>query len=334
MSTIELFAIGNAIVDQEFQVSDAFLAQQQLQKGTMQLTDGTTQAQLHDQLHATQQYKGQASGGSAANTTFAFAALGGKAFYGCRVGQDRLGQLYLNGLNEAHIATAQQSICEGVTGTCMVLITPDTERTMHTFLGTTADLSIQEIDYDTLAQAKWLYIEGYLSTSDSARQAVLKAREVAKASNLQVALSLSDPAMVQYARAGLEELLADGVDLLFCNEQEALLFTDTKHVNDAVTQLLQKNKTVVVTLGENGTLVATQNETFHLEGRKVQAVDTNGAGDAFAGAFLYALQQGQTLEQAAELAVLISSEVVTQFGPRLSLEKYAKLAQKLPTDVV
>ncbi|MEB3766549.1 adenosine kinase [Acinetobacter sp. MD2] len=333
MSSLDLFAIGNTIIDQEFQVSDVFLAEQNLQKGTMQLTDGDTQTALYQRLTESQIYKGQASGGSAANTTVAFAALGGRAFYGCRVGEGEAGQFYINGLNDVGIRTAEQSFCEGVTGTCMVLITPDTERTMHTYLGTTADLSINEIDYVALAHAKWLYIEGYLSTSDSARHAVLKARTIAKQNKIQVALSLSDPAMVQYARAGLTEMLAEGVDLLFCNEQEALMFTQQNQLDDAVAALLECNTTVVVTLGVKGALVATQNEKIYVKGRKVQAVDTNGAGDAFAGAFLYAIQRGFDVEQAAELAVLISSEVVAQFGPRLPIEKYAKLLQTMEVDL-
>ncbi|MEB3754201.1 adenosine kinase [Acinetobacter sp. MD2(2019)] len=333
MSALDLFAIGNAIIDQEFQVSETFLIEQNLTKGTMQLTDGDTQANLYQNLMAHQVYKGQASGGSAANTTVAFAALGGRAFYGCRVGQGEAGQFYLDGLSEVGIGTAQQSICEGVTGTCMVLITPDTERTMHTYLGTTADLSVDQIDYATLAQAKWLYIEGYLSTSDSAREAVLKARQVAKQHQIKTALSLSDPAMVQYARAGLEEMLAEGVDLLFCNEQEALLFTQQGTLDAALEQLLTYNNTVVITLGEKGALVATSAEKTYVDGRKVKAVDTNGAGDAFAGAFLYAVQQGFDLEQAAELAILISSEVVAQFGPRLAVEKYARLLKTMELDL-
>lgn len=333
MSKIALFALGNALIDQEFQVSDDFLATQNLQKGTMQLADGEAQTRLYTNLQASQTYKGQASGGSAANTTVAFSALGGRAFYGCRVGHDELGQIYLDGLNEAGIFTAQQSISKGVTGTCMVLITPDTERTMHTYLGITAELSVDQIDFQPLEQAQWLYIEGYLSTSDTARHAVAKAREIAKANNVKIALSLSDPAMVQYARAGLTELLADGVDLLFCNEQEALMFTETADLDAALQVLLQNNQNVVITLGAKGALVASQNEKIHVEGRKVKAVDTNGAGDAFAGAFLYAIHQGSNLEQAAELAILISSEVVAQFGPRLAIEKYARLQQSIELDL-
>lgn len=328
MATVDLFAIGNALIDQEFKVSDDFLTEQNLQKGTMQLTDGVTQAALYQNLQATQQYKGQASGGSAANTTVAFSALGGTAFYACRVGNDDLGQIYLNGLNDAGIQTTTKSISEGVTGTCMVLVSEDSERTMHTFLGITAELTDAQIDFEPLKTAQWLYIEGYLSTSDTARQAVKQAREIAKAHGVKIALTLSDPAMVQYARTGLDELIADGVDLLFCNEQEALMYTETDHIDAALAKLKTLSTHVVITLSAQGALISTDTETFKVAGREVIAVDTNGAGDAFAGAFLYALNANLGFKAAAELAVLISSQVVAQFGPRLAVADYPALLEQ------
>lgn len=332
MANVDLFAIGNALIDQEFKVSDEFLIQQNLQKGTMQLTDGETQAQLFQNLKDSQVYKGQASGGSAANTTVAFSALGASAFYGCRVGNDELGSIYLDGLSNAGIQTSKKSISEGVTGTCMVLVSPDSERTMHTYLGITSELTDTQIEFEALKTAKWLYIEGYLSTSDTARLAVKQARQIAKDNQVKIALTLSDPAMVQYARTGLEELLDDGVDLLFCNEQEALMFTQTDSIETALEKLKALSNTVVITLGAQGALVAATDTTITVSGRPVVAVDTNGAGDAFSGAFLYALNAGKDLQTAAELAILISSQVVAQFGPRLEVSDYAKLLNEFQVE--
>ncbi|WP_326518107.1 adenosine kinase [Acinetobacter sp. CAAS 2-6] len=325
MATVELFAIGNALIDQEFRVSDDFLVQENLQKGTMQLCDGETQSALYQHLKATQHYKGQASGGSAANTTVAFSALGGKAFYGCRVGNDDLGEIYLEGLKEAGIQTTAKSISDGVTGTCMVLISEDSERTMQTFLGITAELSATQIDFEPLKTAKWLYIEGYLSTSETARQAVREARQIARAHGVKIALTLSDPAMVQYARAGLDELLDDGVDLLFCNEHEAMMYSQTDNVEDALAKLQTISQITVITRSEKGAVIATPEGKFGVAGRSVKAVDANGAGDAFAGALLYGLTAGFSDQASAELAILISSEVVAHFGPRLALSDYSRL---------
>ncbi|ENX01582.1 hypothetical protein F899_01549 [Acinetobacter sp. CIP 101934] len=327
MANVDLFAIGNALIDQEFKVSDDFLTAHNLQKGTMQLTDGETQAALYENLKTTQNYKGQASGGSAANTTVAFAALGGSAFYACRVGNDDLGQIYLDGLNEAGIQTTTRSISEGVTGTCMVLVSPDSERTMHTYLGITAELTDVQIDFTPLKTAKWLYIEGYLSTSETARHAVEQARTIARASDAKIALTLSDPAMVQYARAGLDEMIADGVDLLFCNEQEALMYTETETLEAALIKLQEISQHIVITLSAKGALICNEGQNFTVPGRAVTAVDTNGAGDAFAGAFLYALNAGLGWKVAAELAILVSSQVVSQFGPRLAIADYAALLE-------
>lgn len=327
MANVDLFAIGNALIDQEFKVSDKFLTEQNLQKGTMQLTDGDTQAQLYKNLKASQSYKGQSSGGSAANTTVAFSALGGSAFYACRVGNDELGSIYLNGLNAADIHTTSKSISDGVTGTCMVLVSDDSERTMHTYLGITAELTAEQIDFEALKTAKWLYIEGYLSTSDTARVAVKQARQIAREHGVKIALTLSDPAMVQYARAGLDELLDDGVDLIFCNQQEAMMYTETDSVEAALTKLKLLSHDVVITLSEKGAIIANTEQHIHVAGRKITAIDANGAGDAFAGSFLYALNSGLSLQLAAELAILISSEVVAQFGARLEVADYAKLLQ-------
>lgn len=329
MMTVDLFSIGNALIDQEFKVSDDFLTQHNLQKGTMQLADAQAQFTLYNNLTQTQNDMGQASGGSAANTTVAFSALGGRAFYACRVGHDELGAVYLSGLNEAQIQTSSLSISEGVTGTCMVLISPDSERTMHTYLGTTAELSVAQIDFEPLKTANWLYIEGYLSTSPTARLAVQTAREIARKNQVKIALSLSDPAMVQYARDGLDEMIADGVDLLFCNEQEALMYTCSQNLEDAIVALKKISQHIVITLGAKGAYIVDENTQIHVQGRQVVAVDTNGAGDAFSGAFLYGINQGFDLQQAAKLAILISSEVVAQFGPRLATARYAELLAQL-----
>lgn len=326
---IDLFSIGNALVDQEFKIQDDFLAKHQLQKGTMQLANAEQQVALIADLTATQQAHGLTSGGSAANTCVAYSALGGQVHYACRVGADELGKLYLRGLEQAGVDTTTLAIAnEGTTGTCLVMISPDAERTMQTYLGTTAELSVAQVDYTRLETAKWLYIEGYLSTSDSARVAVKQARKVAKEHGVKIALTLSDPAMVEFARAGLDELIDDGVDLLFCNQHEAMMYSKTNSVEEALQALLKISQTVVITLSEKGALVGTAQGSFTVAGRTVNAVDANGAGDAFAGAFLYAIQQGESLETAAKLAILISSEVVAHYGARLEIAQYQALQQQ------
>ncbi|KAA8734408.1 adenosine kinase [Acinetobacter qingfengensis] len=329
MSAVELFSIGNALVDQEFLVNDQFLVNAGLAKGTMQLCDAQQQQQLVEHL-VKASHKGQASGGSAANTTVAFTALGGSAFYACRVGNDALAEFYLDDLQKVGVKTASSSLSEGQTGTCIVMITPEGERTMYTHLGITAELSPQQIDYVPLKQASWLYIEGYLATSPTAHQAVLQARTIAKQHQVKIALSLSDPAMVQYAREGLDILIAEGVDVLFCNEQEALMYTKAITIEQASEALLNIAQTVVITLGNKGALIAKAGQTIQLVvGESVEAIDSNGAGDAFAGGFLYALSNNKTPEQAAKLGNRVAAQVVSQYGPRLTQAQYQQIAQQI-----
>lgn len=326
--SVDLYVIGNALVDLEYSVDDQFLQQHQLLKGTMQLAEQSAQQQLLTHLNQDYHAQEQASGGSAANSAVAYTAMGGSAFYACRVGNDDFGRFYLNGLSQAKVQTSSSSMSEGETGTCVVLVTPDSERTMQTYLGITAELSTAQIDFEPLKTAKYLYIEGYLATSPTARAAVKHAREIANRSNIKTAITLSDPAMVQYARDGLDDLIDAGVDLLFCNEHEARMYTNTDAMPDTLATLLKLSKTVVVTLSEKGALIATQTgESIQIEAVPCKAIDTLGAGDAFAGAFLYGLSKGYTLQNCGNLAAATASQVVSQYGPRLSVEQYQAILQ-------
>ncbi|MFB2537844.1 MULTISPECIES: adenosine kinase [unclassified Acinetobacter] len=328
MQNLQLFSIGNALVDQEFLVSDDFLAEIGVQKGTMQLVDADMQQKIIAKL-AEAEHKGQASGGSAANTTVAFSALGGQSFYACRVGDDELGQFYLNDLQQVQVKTTEKSISQGTTGRCVVLISPDGERTMCTYLGITAELSDAQVDMQALKSAQYLYIEGYLATSSTAQAAVTQARQIARDHGLKIALSLSDPAMVQYARDGLNVLLGDGVDVLFCNEQEALMYTQSDDLEQAVAALLQQAKQVFITLGAAGALYADASQQLRMPTIHVDVKDSNGAGDAFAGGVLYGLVNGFDIEKTMTLGNHLASHVVAQYGPRLSLQGYQDVSKAI-----
>ncbi len=329
--SVELYGIGNALVDQEYAIHDDFLTKTGLTKGTMQLAEQETQQKLSAALNAHTSSAGQVSGGSGANSVYAFSALGGQAFYACRVGHDDLGKFYLNDLAAGNVKVSPMSEGQGTTGTCLVLVTPDGERTMHTFLGITTDLPIDQVDLAPLENAEYLYIEGYLATSQTARDAVRSARlhALRKNSSTKIAISLSDPAMVQYAREGLVDLIGEGVDILFCNEQEALMFTNEKTVDDAIVALEQLSKLVVVTLGAKGAMIGFQNARIAVPPQFApQVLDTNGAGDAFAGSFLFGLSRGFSLERCGSLATAVSSTLVGQFGARLRREQYASILEK------
>lgn len=329
----DVYGIGNALVDKEFEVTDTFLAEHGIEKGLMTLIDEDKQHQLLNGLIDTFGLKKRASGGSAANTIVAISQFGGNAFYACKVANDEAGEFYMNDLHAAGVDSRLDQVrnqCEGVTGKCMVMVTPDAERTMNTYLGITADFSDAELHFDELQQAQYLYIEGYLVTSDISRAAALKAREVAREHGVKTAMTFSDPAMVTYFKDGISEMLGDGVDVLFCNQEEAMTFTGTEDLEAAIAGLQPLAKKLVVTLGSKGALIIDGDTRTEIAANTVEAVDTNGAGDMFAGAFMYGLTQGMDDAQAGKLASLAASRIVTVFGARLSKDDHADvLAQTI-----
>lgn len=325
-----IYGIGNALVDKEFEVSDEFFAEAGIQKGVMTLIDAEQQEQLLQQLLNTHPLKKRACGGSAANTIIGASYFGAKTFYTCNVANDEAGDFYVQDLTNAGVDTNMHGDRDnGVTGKCLVMITPDAERTMNTYLGITSDLHAKHINEDALAQSEYVYIEGYLVTSDTSRAAAIQVRELARRHGVKVAMTFSDPAMVQFFKDGLLEMLGDGVDLLFCNEQEARLMAGSDNLVDAIAGLKKIAQTFAVTLGSKGA-IAFDGKTLHnIAPHQVTAVDSNGAGDMFAGAFLYAITHGYDFATAGRLASAASAQVVSQFGPRLEAHQHEPLKQYL-----
>lgn len=326
MHGYDLYGLGNALVDTEYHVTDAVLAALGIEKGMMTLIDDDRLQTLDAFLQANAELKKQASGGSAANTLIAAANFGAEVFYSCKVATDALGDFYHSDLVASGVTTNLHEIStEGTTGRCLVMVTDDAERTMNTYLGITGDLGPHEVDHEALRASKMVYIEGYLASADSARAAAIKARELAEAAAIPVAFTFSDPAMVTYFSDAVAEMIGTGVDLLFCNEQEAMTWTQTTTPEAAFDRLGNTARTWVCTQGARGATVFDGHSRIAIPGRSVKAVDTNGAGDMFAGAFLYGRQQGWSFEHAGRFAVYAASHLVTQFGPRLPLADHGWL---------
>ena len=336
----EVMAIGNALVDHEYLLSDAALEETELTKGNMTLADFEQQQQLlaYFQLAEIEPSK-QAGGGSAANAMYAFASLGGKPFYACRVGDDEAGQFYLQDLNDAGVATAKQSIhTGGVTGSCVVAVTDDGERTMQTYLGTSSDIAEENVNFEALIQANWLYLEGYLAMSETIQPAMTKLRHQAGIHNAKIAVSFADPAVVKFAKEGLLNMLGNKVAVIFCNSEEAMLFTEKKQIKAAARALLDYCQIAVVTDGANDTVIAhkpdsqTEISVHKVPTPKVtDVIDTNGAGDNYSGAFLYALSQHSSLPECGRLASEVSAQVIQQLGPRLDSQVYKDIARRVLT---
>ncbi|MCY0966103.1 adenosine kinase [Parathalassolituus penaei] len=326
----DIYGIGNALVDKEFEVEDSFFAKAGIEKGLMTLIDEDKLQALLAQLTAEYGIKKRASGGSAANTIIGATYFGAKTWYSCNVANDEAGEFYMNDIQTAGVDTNLGfDREEGTTGRCLVMVTPDAERTMNTFLGITANLNDSHINEEALASSKYVYVEGYLVTGETSRAAAIKVRDLARKHGVKVAMTCSDPAMAQYFRDGLLSMLGDGVDLLFCNEQEARLLTATDTLEAAVEQLKTLASTFAITCGANGALAWDGQQLHQIAPHKVTAVDSNGAGDMFAGAFLYALTHGHDFAAAGRLASAASAQVVSQFGPRLEPAQHAPLKEHL-----
>ncbi|MFL5784946.1 MAG: adenosine kinase [Bacteriovoracaceae bacterium] len=325
----DVYAIGNALVDMEFEVLDTFFTSHKIDKGLMTLVDEDRQNYLLKALASDSKKK--QCGGSAANTIIAVAQFGAKGFYSCKVAADSTGDFYLNDLVQHGVDTnlKKQTRQDGTTGKCLVLITPDAERTMNTYLGITATLSKTEVDAEAIKSSHYLYMEGYLVASPTGKEAAIHARDVARQHGVKTALTFSDVNMVKFFKDGLVEMIGPGLDLLFCNESEAMAFAGTENIMEAREALKKVSRNFVITLGENGAMIWDGTTFIDIEPYPVKAIDSNGAGDMYAGAFLYALSQGHTFASAGKLASMAASKVVSQFGPRLKNEQAHEIKHKV-----
>ena len=319
MKKYDVFGIGNALVDCVCMVDDSFLVENNIEKGIMTLVDKEKQKLLIEKIKNTKTFI--QSGGSVSNSIFVLSQLGGSGYSSFLVSDDNFGNIYINDLknNGVKIGEKKYIIADGMTGSCLVLTTPDAERTMNTCLSISTKYSIKNISFDDLNNSKYLYIEGYLVTSELSMQAIHDCISYCKKNDIKIALTFSDLSMVKFFKNKLESILKYKIDLLFCNEKEAKAFSEKPSLNESSNFLLQFSKLVVITRGNKGSLIASSKEKINIDSVKTDAIDTVGAGDAFSGAFLFGINNGMGLENSGKLASALSSKVVSKIGPRLEL---------------
>ena len=319
MKKYDVFGIGNALVDCVCMVDDSFLVENNIEKGIMTLVDKEKQKLLIEKIKNTKTFI--QSGGSVSNSIFVLSQLGGSGYSSFLVSDDNFGNIYINDLknNGVKIGEKKYIIADGMTGSCLVLTTPDAERTMNTCLSISTKYSIKNISFDDLNNSKYLYIEGYLVTSELSMQAIHDCISYCNKNDIKIALTFSDLSMVKFFKDKLESILKYKIDLLFCNEEEAKAFSEKPSLNESSDFLLQFSKLVVITRGNKGSLIASSKEKINIDSVKTDAIDTVGAGDAFSGAFLFGINNGMGLENSGKLASALSSKVVSKIGPRLEL---------------
>ncbi len=312
---LNVVGIGNAMVDILARCDDAFLAEAGVEKGIMQLIDMDRAVELYGKIGPAR----EVSGGSAANTIAVIAALGGKTAYVGKVKDDQLGHIFahdmraIGGEYETPLAGAE---AWGETGRCIVLVTPDGERSMNTYLGVTEFLTPGDVDPAQIADAEWIYLEGYRFDGPDSHAAFAKAIEACHSTNGQVSLTLSDPFCVERHRDAFRKMIQDGVDLLFCNRAELLSMYQTDDFDAALKLCGSEVSILACTDSENGAYVVSGGETIHVPADPVAIVDATGAGDAFAGAFLYGMTHGADLATCGKMGNLAAGSVIAHIGPR------------------
>ncbi len=310
-----VYGVGNGIVDQQVKITDVELEELHLSKGYMELADQAEQARIlsylgnrESELHA---------GGSAANTVVGIAQMGGTVAYACSLSDDELGSHYADDFGRLGIRLTGQPKPNDQTGLCLILVTPDGERTMKTYLGASAQLSASDIDAETIAQSQWMYVEGYLLAGDATRDACFHALDLARQHETQIAFSFSDGFLVDAFGDHLRKIVKEYVALVFANELEAAAYTGMREPEASLHAILQDCDHACVTCSDKGSYIHFNGDTHFVPAFPTTAVDMTGAGDMYAAGVMYGLIAHGHPERAAHLGSRTASYVVGQMGARL-----------------
>lgn len=321
--TLDILGIGNAIVDVLAPTDEAFLTARSLPKGGMQLID-TTQAEA---LYAAMPAGVESSGGSAANTCAVAAALGARVGFLGKVAADQLGQVFAHDIKAAGVHFPTPPLATGApTARCLILVTPDGQRTMNTFLGACVTFGAADVDAAEVARAKVVYLEGYLFDPPEAQAAFRAAAKAAHAAGRKVALTLSDPFCVGRHRDAFRAFVAEECDILFANEAEILALYETDDFKLAAKRVAQDVEIAALTRSEHGSVILSAGERHVVPAQPTQVVDTTGAGDAYAAGFLAAWTRGLPLAEAGRWGSIAAAEVISHYGARPQADLKALVA--------
>ena len=320
---LDVYALGNALVDIQVQVQDSLLTELDLEKGSRYLTERYRQEEILQKVLESDSLDSAlktgtlqtAAGGSAANTMYGISQLGGKVGFCGKVANDRFGTLYAEQMRQSSIIF-KVSMEQGMTGTCVVLVSNDAQRTMITCLGISGEIDYEDIEEELLNHSRYIYLEGYLFESERAARTMPRAVASARKNGVKIALSASDANCVDRHRDLLVPLIQNDVDLLFANSQEARTLSGADN-NEAALQVLSGwCEGVAVTDGEHGSMVSSNGDIVKIAPNRVSALDTTGAGDAYAAGLLYGIVSGHSIRKSAMIASFFSAKVITQIGPR------------------
>jgi sugar/nucleoside kinase (ribokinase family) len=325
-ASLDVVGIGNAIVDIIAHADDGFLTAAAMVKGSMTLIDEARA----EEIYASMGPGVEMSGGSAGNTIAGIASLGGRAGYIGKVRDDLLGKVFRHDITSAGVEFPTPAAADGpATARCMILVTPDAQRTMNTFLGACVNLGPEDVDADLVARAQVTYMEGYLFDKPTAQEAFRHAARLAHAAGRRVSLSLSDSFCVERHREAFLQLIEHHIDILFGNEAEIASLFETADFDAAVEKLRGMCDLAAITRGAAGSVIVTKDAIVEVPAAPVsRIVDTTGAGDLYASGVLYGLTQGKPLAECGRLGSLAAAEIISHFGarPEMPLSDYVRAA--------
>ncbi len=322
--TLDILGIGNAILDVQARADDAFLAAQGMQRGAMTLID----AERAQAIYAAMGPGVESSGGSAGNTCAVAAAMGARVGFLGKVAEDALGEVFAHDIQAAGVAFPTPKLRGGApTARCLILVTPDGQRTMNTFLGACVAFGEADVDEAMVAAAAVTYMEGYLFDPPEAQNAFRRAAAIAHANNRQVSMTLSDPFCVGRHREAFRAFVAQQTDILFANEAEIMSLYETDSFEAAMEAVRRDVKLAALTRSEQGSVVVSGADTHAVAAVPTEVVDTTGAGDAYAAGFLAALTQGHALPECGRWGAVAAAECISHFGARPQAELKALLAR-------
>tara|TARA_Y100001970_G_scaffold246131_1_gene313779 strand:- start:1253 stop:2254 length:1002 start_codon:yes stop_codon:yes gene_type:complete len=325
----DICSVGSALVDFTFSIDKDYeknLINYGIPKGSMTLIEREEQETLINELMEMGKIPDKACGGSGTNSTVAASLFGAKCHMTCIVSDDEHGKFYIEDLASNNVRHTNAPIQSDISsGRCLVMVSDDAERTMCTNLGISTEFWTSDLDEKIIKASQYLFLEGYLVASPKGMEVCKKAINTAKENNTKVSISLSDPNIVNAFKNEIKTLLDMKCDLVFCNEDEALAYAETDNILDAVQIFKEISPNFLITQGSSGCLGFDGKNEFNIPGIKVNAIDSNGAGDMFAGAVLYCITSGLNLEKGAIFGCYAASKVVGNVGPRLIKDEYSKI---------
>ena len=327
----DISALGNALVDTQYMVEHEFLQGIGLEPDSMTLASAEEHSPITDKLQQMGVESVSDCGGSATNSLVAASYYGSNCHHVCRVANDEDGKKYLESLQKAgvkHIGFSKEE-SELPTGKCLIFVTPDAKRTMSSMLGISAYLGSKDIDFDAVDNSKIFYIEGYMVTSEENFNAVTSVLKNINSENTLKALSLSDAGIVHGFKDKFKEIESFGIDMIFCNDDEAIAFAGVENLEEAIEFYKKQSYMIAITKGAEGSIVIKDGKEIFSPAEQITPIDTNGAGDMYAGSFMHAFLNGCDISECARFSNYASSKVVETFGPRLNSEGYQDVLNKL-----